>query len=140
MITPEGPLYSITFNGRDLICESELAMHFRESGLFSKELSPGKPSTREINEPYRLIVGKAKHVVDHCNELVLPLYEKKGTRRRVDFVMRAYNDGVAFRYEFPEQEHQENFVSLVEWGHCTGYDFYTGCELYDQQVLHRLLC
>ena len=44
---------------------------------------------------------KSKHaeVVNNYNELQLTLKEKSGPMRQMEFFVRAYNDGAAFRYK-----------------------------------------
>lgn len=74
-----------------------------------------KPRIRPVEETYELLVGKAKTVRNQCQEAVIPLTEKTGIRRQVNLVVRAYNDGVAFRYEFPEQPNWKSFTLLDEF-------------------------
>jgi alpha-glucosidase len=45
------------------------------------------------------------------------LEEKAGQRRRINFVVRVFNDGVAFRYEIPEQMGWKSY-SLVDEASC----------------------
>ncbi len=50
----------------------------------------------EIDESYTMVAGKTDHAVAHCRELRLRLGRH---RYAMDFVIRAYDDGVAYRYE-----------------------------------------
>ena len=59
--------------------------------------------TASINAEYRQHPGKRSHVVDNCSETVISFAEKQPARRW-QLVVRAYDDGVAFRYRFPKQE------------------------------------
>jgi alpha-glucosidase len=49
------------------------------------------------------MTGKTSHVQDQYKELTLPLEEKKVPFRKLRLVVRVFNDGMAFRYEFPQQ-------------------------------------
>ncbi|HVN79477.1 MAG TPA: glycoside hydrolase family 97 protein, partial [Terriglobia bacterium] len=62
-----------------------------------------------IQQPWQTVVGKSKVVADHCNELHLWLEEARPTRRQLEVLFRAYNDGVAFRYFLPEQQGVRDF-------------------------------
>jgi alpha-glucosidase len=53
---------------------------------------------RVINESYRLPVGKRSTYVNHANELELG-FSKDG--QELSLILRAYDDGVAFRYVLP---------------------------------------
>ncbi len=69
---------------------------------FSKELTIlkiGKPNL--VNESYDALHGKRSHCVNAANE-VIAYFENPG-KAKMNVIIRAYNDGVAFRYEFPEK-------------------------------------
>ncbi len=55
-----------------------------------------------ITDDYDMPVGKASHVHSVSNQRVVSLTAPDG--RKVDICLRAFNDGVAFRYLFPEQK------------------------------------
>ncbi|MBC7891393.1 MAG: glycoside hydrolase family 97 protein [Sphingobacteriaceae bacterium] len=102
-LTPNAPTYRVTFKGRPLIEPSELGLDFSENGAFGKSLSLAKPKFREGDATYDLVVGKAKTVRNRFREVTLPLTERSDPKRRLNLVVRAYDDGMAFRYELPEQ-------------------------------------
>ncbi len=99
----DGPVYRVAFRGKPLVNDSELRLDFAENGPFGPNLSLAKPQFRTGDETYDLVVGKAKTARDHFREVRLPLEERTGPQRRIDLVFRAYDDGVAFRYELPAQ-------------------------------------
>lgn len=94
----EAPAYSISFKDKQLIKDSPLKLHFKDEGEF-KNLKSGEPTFRSGTEEYGLIVGKTSKVKHSFNELVIPL---SGDKRTVNLVVRAFDDGIAFRYEFPK--------------------------------------
>ncbi|MBN1118184.1 MAG: glycoside hydrolase family 97 catalytic domain-containing protein [Bacteroidales bacterium] len=70
---------------------------------FSKELkllSASKPI--QINEQYKVLHGKKTHCSNSANELVIAFETPK--KAKLNLILRAYNDGIAFRYEFPEKQ------------------------------------
>jgi len=52
-----------------------------------------------IVEDYQMSSGKRLHCTNEANELVFAFSDQKGVDQNV--IVRAYNDGVAFRYELP---------------------------------------
>lgn len=48
------------------------------------------------------------------NQMSVTVSESEGLKRRFVVVFRAFNDGVGFRYEFPEQENLKEFVIMDE--------------------------
>ena len=60
--------------------------------------------TQGIRDQYTQFPGKRRKVVGRASETTVHLREKTKPNRRWDIVLRAYDDGVAFRYHFPAQE------------------------------------
>lgn len=70
---------------------------------FSKELAllkTGKPV--EINEKYTAVHGKRSLRTNQANEIIYSF--ENPSKAKLNLIVRAYNDGVVFRYEFPEKE------------------------------------
>jgi len=65
-----------------------------------KFLKAGKPAL--VNEQYTAIHGKRSQCSNSANEIVVS-FENPG-KAKMSLIIRAYNDGIAFRYEFPEKE------------------------------------
>lgn len=69
---------------------------------FSRELKflrSSKPIF--INEQYTAIHGKRRYRSNQANEVVVSF--ENPSKAKLNVIIRAYNDGVAFRYEFPEK-------------------------------------
>src|SRR5687768_3271226 len=103
-LTRKSPLYQVAYKGRSLIVRSGLGLSFLEGGTFGDNLDMGKPRFTEVDETYNLVVGKASEVRDQHREVSIPLFAHAGVKRQVNLVVRAFNDGLAFRYEFPQQD------------------------------------
>lgn len=110
----DGPVYSVSFKGKDIVEASKLSLSFLKGGMFAKDLKTGKPVYREGEEKYSLIVGKNKEVSDRYKEVTIPLEEQGGNGRRIDLVARVFNDGLAFRYVFPEQKNWTSYELTEE--------------------------
>jgi len=112
-INDVSPSYRVTFKKQLLIKESALTMDF-ENGVFGANLKMNKPVFRTGNETYELVVGKAKTVHSHYKEVTIPLEEKNAPKRKVNLIVRAFDDGIAFRYEFPSQPNWDSYVMYDE--------------------------
>lgn len=70
---------------------------------FSKDLKYIKAGkTVPINEKYQASHGKRSQCSNSANETVV-FFENPG-KAKLNLIIRAYNDGVTFRYEFPDKE------------------------------------
>src|SRR5580693_6550116 len=96
-----GLQYSVSFRGKPLMDPSEL-------GLDIQGQAPLGPGWRYVNaqpgsmdESYTIPVGKTKDVRNHYNSLIADFSSDSGGKLSVE--VRAFDDGVAFRYVVPEQ-------------------------------------
>jgi hypothetical protein len=64
-----------------------------------KFLKASKPLV--IHEKYAAIHGKKSECSNQANEVVVSFENQK--KSKLNIIIRAYNDGVAFRYQFPEK-------------------------------------
>lgn len=103
-LTEKAPEYRVEYKGRTLIEDSKLSLSFKESGNFGKSLHMQNPRFSEVDTTYDLVVGKTKTARNQYREVLIPLFERNGAKRQIHLVVRAFNDGLAFRYEFPEQK------------------------------------
>jgi alpha-glucosidase len=93
-------IYSVTYIGRIIINPSQLGFELKDELPITGDFIIVNQSVKEFNETWIPVV-KSKHaeIVNNYNELQLTLKEKSGSMRQIDFFVRAYNDGAAFRYK-----------------------------------------
>jgi alpha-glucosidase len=92
--------YSVSSNGLTIVHPSSLGFEFKDEPALGGGMSITNHVEHTIAQTWEPVV-KSKHkiIADSYNELVLSLVEKSGQMRRMDVCFRAYNDGVAFRYQ-----------------------------------------
>ena len=100
-------IYSIAYKQNIIVDQSAIGLTFTQ-GSFNDQLKTGKLIRRQGEESYELVVGKVKSVKERFNEVVIPL-EQTENDIRVNFIVRAFNDGIAFRYEFVKIPGQTTF-------------------------------
>jgi hypothetical protein len=93
--------YDVSFKGHSIVQRSPLGIN-RDDQAFSKELKSINVSRQKINDSYTLMVGKKLNCRNSANELTLAFVNSSGAR--IDITFRAYQDGVAYRYHFPDQD------------------------------------
>jgi alpha-glucosidase len=114
-VTDGMPEYGVVYKGLVVIDRSPLSLRFAGTGLFGAGLVAHLASIRQGEDNYDLVVGKTKSVHDVYMEGLIELEEKAGRRRRINFYVRVFNDGVAFRYQIPHQPGWGSY-SLVDEG------------------------
>jgi len=105
-------MYSIAYKKIIIVDQSRIGLTF-SNGAFNDYLKAGKAIRRQGEEKYDLVVGKVKSVKEKFSEVIIPL-RQTDNGIRVNFVVRAFNDGIAFRYEFLEIPKQSTFELLDE--------------------------
>lgn len=96
------PTYSVTRHGETVIAPSQLRLQLIGDRTFDAfEAIDSKQ--RSVDEQYRWVVGKTATARDRFNEITVSLRERNQTARRLDVILRAYDDGVALRYVIPSQ-------------------------------------
>ncbi len=107
IILNQGIQYEVFFNKDNIIDTSVIDITLADNiQLHDFELLGTEE--QKVNESWERVWGKKKDVVNNYNELVFHLREKS-TDIFMDLYFRAYNDGIAFRYGFPEQESIKSF-------------------------------
>ena len=96
--------YSVRVRGRPVILESPLGLEIQDMPPLAQDLVIKGQTRQTIDESWQRVCGKGKQVRNHCNELRLGLQEIVAPLRRVDVVIRAYDDGVALAYRVPKQK------------------------------------
>lgn len=108
------PVYAVAYKGKSIITDATLGLTFLETGSFQKNIRMLRPEYRTATESYRLVVGRKKSVNDVFKEVIIPLEESTPTKRKINLVVRAFNEGIAFRYEFLPQTNRNTFTLIEE--------------------------
>ena len=102
-LTDGNPEYSVRFNNHALIDHSILSLSFENNDIWGKGLKAARAVFTDGEDNYTLPAGKTSAVHDFYKEVSIPLRESSGKKRLVILRVRAFDDGIAFRYEFPVQ-------------------------------------
>uniref|UniRef100_UPI003566D085 glycoside hydrolase family 97 N-terminal domain-containing protein n=1 Tax=Pontiella sp. TaxID=2837462 RepID=UPI003566D085 len=106
--------YSVEFNGTPVIAKSRLGVEL-EGGAFSGPVEVSGSKTGAHDERWKPVWGQFGEVRDHYYELTLDVAEVNAPKRTMQVVLRAYDDGIAFRYVFPSQKGLANANFAKEW-------------------------
>jgi len=120
------PVFHVSFRGRRLIEDGRLGIDFAGDGSIGggplvSGLRAVRVERRRVDRTDRIFPGKTSVLRERFEEAVVALEESiersldppTAPRRRIDVVVRAYVDGVAFRYRFPSRE-DRNDLRIAE--------------------------
>jgi len=98
------PTYTIIHKNIEVIKTSKLGFDFENIGSLTANFKIIETTNSNFSETWQMPWGEQLDVVNNYNELKVELQEIAVLKRKLNIVFRVYNDGVGFRYEFPEQE------------------------------------
>ena len=101
--------WSLTRDGRNLFVPSRLGFVFRGNDSLFHNLRITGSARDSADTTWTQPWGEVAHVRDHHNELAVQVEEASGAGRRFTLRVRAFNDGIGFRYEVPVQAALGNF-------------------------------
>ncbi|KIP87148.1 alpha-glucosidase [Stenotrophomonas maltophilia] len=94
--------YQVERLGDAVVDASKLGFELRD-GRLDRDFEITGSSTRRFDETWEQPWGERRLTRNHYNELTLSLRQTTGEKRRLDVVFRVFDDGVGFRYVFPQQ-------------------------------------
>jgi hypothetical protein len=118
--------YDVTYRGERIVALSPLGIT-RADQDFVDDLKYVKATgTDTVEETYAIPHGKRKLYQTRGKEKVVTFENAQGAK--VEIVLRAYDDGVAFRYRFPEESTSSHTVT----GEITGFQLPAGGRIWAQ--------
>lgn len=123
------PYYNLKYQGKTVVEDSKLGLRLLRDGDIQfgseierkdqkgKDLNDGFTKTAEKfdskNESWNPVLGEKKSYINHYNELAVTL-NQPANDRHIIIKFRLFNDGLGFRYEFPEQKNLNYFIIKEE--------------------------
>jgi len=124
------PVYQVSFKGKEVIRESRLGLELAsvksnsDFNNFDNKQSVDQNSLCDgfrllsakydsFDETWQPVWGEESSIRNHYNEMEVSLLQES-LNRYIIVRFRVYDDGVGFRYEFPQQENLTYFVIKEE--------------------------
>lgn len=110
--------YAVQEAGTTLLAPSRLGLWFGGAPPLMSNFELLDSDTREVDESWSPVCGERATVRDHYRELTITCRETLAPGRLLRLVLRAYDHGVAIRYELPEQPGLDDFTimdDLTQW-------------------------
>ena len=115
-LTEEGePTYALSLADKAVTLPSRLGFYLANNpeGDLTKGFSLAGFETETFDETWTPVWGEVSHIRNHYNELLVDLLQK-ATGRVMRIRFRLFDDGLGFRYEFPDQEKLTYFTVKEE--------------------------
>lgn len=107
------PVYSVYYKNQEIVKESLLGFTLKDQGELFTSFESKSVNRRTVDENWSPVLGEEAVIRDHFNEMTIDLHHSiSGIDLQIIF--RAYDEGVAFRYVFPNQEKLRYFIVKKE--------------------------
>lgn len=107
------PSYTVSFNGKPVVEESHMGFLLKDLPAFNTGFKVVNTKAAVVNDSWRPVLGEVATIQNKYNELTVSL-RQESTGRLLNIIFRAFDEGVAFRYEFPEQDKLKYFIIAEE--------------------------
>jgi hypothetical protein len=106
--------YSIHYKGKTVMTPSGLGMTLKqpEFSLLKFDLIRIDSSTHD--DTWKPVWGEVSSIRDHYKQLVVKLLDRSGSGIQLEIIFRVFNEGVGFRYSFPQQSKLNHFIIADE--------------------------
>jgi len=108
------PTYQLTYKKKPVIKTSKLGLETKDVPSFMDGFTITKSDQSTFDESWSPVWGEQKTIRNHYNELLVTLAQKSVKDRTIRIRFRLFNDGLGFRYEFPEQANLKYFIIKEE--------------------------
>lgn len=108
------PYYTLKMEGKPVVTESRLGVVVKDDRGFTENMAETtNPEYAEFDETWQPVLGEVKEIRNRYNEMKVTL-QQIDTKKPVVIVFRLFDDGLGFRYEFPETGDQRYFTIMGE--------------------------
>ena len=115
------PTYKLSYKGKEVIKPSKLGLELKTKDVPENDSKNSLYSNFEVvgsktaifDETWQPVWGESKNIRNHYNEILVDL-KQKGTDRLMNIRFRLFDDGLGFRYEFPQQKNLVYFTIKEE--------------------------
>jgi len=113
---PEGtPYYEISYDGKPFLLPSRMGFDVVGTAEIKHYFKVSDVIRSEKRSSWKPLYGEKNEYPDNYNEMCVVLEETLYPNRRLHIIFRAYDEGIAFRYELPDQPGFEKVVIDKEY-------------------------
>ena len=107
-------LYSVFYKTKKVITSSLLGMKFSTPNISLTHFNIISTDTSYVDEKWNPIWGEVSSIRNNYKQLIVSLLDRLGTNIQLQLIFRIFNDGVGFRYSFPQQNNLNHFIIADE--------------------------
>lgn len=103
------PTYSVKYNNNTVVEKSAMGITLKDKAALTTDFTIEKVENSSFNESWKPVLGEQASIVNRYNELKVALIQKESNIKMTIF-FRVFDEGIAFRYDFPKQKELSYFI------------------------------
>ena len=103
------PTYTVNYKNKPVILESTLGIRLKGKPALEANFEIDSIKNSSFNESWKPVLGEQANIENHYNEIIIALFQKE-TQVKMNIIFRVFDEGVAFRYDFPKQVALNYFI------------------------------
>ncbi|MFN8356765.1 MAG: glycoside hydrolase family 97 protein [Spirosomataceae bacterium] len=114
-ISPQGlATYQLHYKNKPVLKPSTLGFVLSKPAVHLQKWSIAQVDSTTVDETWQPVWGEVSSIRNHYRQLTVQLKDLSGSGILMNVIFRVFNDGLGFRYEFPEQPNFKHFVIADE--------------------------
>jgi glucan 1,4-alpha-glucosidase len=107
------PSYYVNYKNKPVILNSLLGIKLKDGSNLTSGFVIENSKNNSFNEIWHPVLGEQANITNHYNELSIAL-NQTATNTKMNIIFRVFDEGVAFRYDFPKQKTLNYFIIADE--------------------------
>lgn len=102
--------YRVFYKGKTVVAPSGLGMRLKSPELSLSKFDLLGIDSSVTDETWKPVWGEVSHIRNNYMQLLVKLADRSGSGIQLEIIFKVYNDGVGFRYSFPQQAKLNHFI------------------------------
>ena len=94
------PTYQVNYKNNPVVLPSIMGLSIKDANNLTNDFEVTKTETLSFSESWQPVLGEQSSILNKYNQTRIFL-NQKNTNNKLNIVFKIYDEGVAFRYEFP---------------------------------------
>ena len=107
------PTYEVLYKNKPVVLKSYLGLKMKETRDLDANFQIDSIRQRKVNETWEPVLGEQSHIKNNYNELTIALTQKL-SNKKINIIFKVFDEGIAFRYDFPKQLNLNYFIITDE--------------------------
>lgn len=102
--------YRVFYKGKTVVAPSGLGMRLKSPELSLSKFDLLGIDSSVTDETWKPVWGEVSQIRNNYKQLLVKLADRSGSGIQLEIIFKVYNDGVGFRYSFPQQAKLNHFI------------------------------